>query len=116
MKFAAPILALALATLSHSALAIDEGSAAVQAIGRLNGIALACKQPALVSRTRNSVVTTAPKTRAPRAKKAAPAAAASTAQPTGAGSVGLTADVDYRYTTPSTTPSFASHAAVALAS
>jgi hypothetical protein len=63
MKLAAPLLALALTGLSHSGLAADEGTAAVQAIGRLNGIALACQQPALVSRTRNSVVTTAPKTR-----------------------------------------------------
>lgn len=63
MKLATPILALALAAASHSAFAVDEGTAAVQAIGRLNGIALACQQPALVSRTRNSVVTTAPKTR-----------------------------------------------------
>ena len=63
MKLAAPLLALALAGLSHYGIAADEGTAAVQAIGRLNGIALACQQPALVSRTRNSVVTTAPKTR-----------------------------------------------------
>ncbi len=64
MKLAAPILALTLVGASHSTLALDEGTAAVQALGRLNGIALACQQPALVSRTRNSVVTTAPKTRA----------------------------------------------------
>jgi hypothetical protein len=63
MKLAAPILALALSAAATSTLAVDEGTAAVQAIGRLNGIALACQQPALVSRTRNSVVTTAPKTR-----------------------------------------------------
>ncbi len=63
MKLAAPGLALARGAASHSAFAADEGIAAVQAIGRLNGIALACQQPALVSRTRNSVVTTAPKTR-----------------------------------------------------
>lgn len=63
MKLAAPILALALCAASHATFATDEGTAAVQALGRLNGIALACQQPALVSRTRNSVVTTAPKTR-----------------------------------------------------
>lgn len=37
--------------------------AAVSELGRLNGAALACKQPALVSRARNAVQTTAPKTR-----------------------------------------------------
>jgi hypothetical protein len=63
MKLAVPLLALALGAVSPSTFAVDEGTAAVQAIGRLNGIALACQQPALVSRTRNSVVTTAPKTR-----------------------------------------------------
>ncbi len=63
MKLAAPILALALAAAATTALAADEGTAAVQAIGRLHGIALACQQPPLVSRARNAVVTTAPKTR-----------------------------------------------------
>lgn len=63
MKTVAPILALALCAAAPAARAVDEGTAAVQAIGRLNGIALACQQPALVSRARNAVVTTAPKTR-----------------------------------------------------
>ena len=37
---------------------------AVAELGRIHGTALACKQPALVSRARNAVQTTAPKTRA----------------------------------------------------
>lgn len=41
----------------------DEGTAAVEEIGRINGAALACAQPAIVSRARNTVTTTAPKTR-----------------------------------------------------
>jgi len=65
MKITAPLLALILAALANSSMAADTdpGTVAVEALGRLNGIALACQQPALVSRTRNSVVTTAPKTR-----------------------------------------------------
>jgi hypothetical protein len=63
MKTAAPLLALALTALTQSGFAADEGTAAVNELGQLNGIALACKQPALVSRARNSIVTTAPKTR-----------------------------------------------------
>ena len=63
MKIIAPLLALSLCAIANPGLAIDESSAAVQAMGRLNGIALACQQPALVSRARNAVVTTAPKTR-----------------------------------------------------
>jgi hypothetical protein len=58
-----PLLALTLLALTHSSHAADEGTAAVTALGELNGIALACKQPALVSRARNIIVTTAPKTR-----------------------------------------------------
>ncbi|MGL4566768.1 MAG: hypothetical protein ACRCVD_15845 [Halioglobus sp.] len=61
MKIAAPLLALTLLALTHSSHAADEGTAAVTALGELNGIALACKQPALVSRARNIIVTTAPK-------------------------------------------------------
>ena len=64
MKLAASILMLALAGLSHSSLAADAGSAAIAALGQVNGIALACQQPAIVSRARNAVQTTAPKTRA----------------------------------------------------
>ncbi|MDP2881799.1 MAG: hypothetical protein Q8N89_09480 [Azonexus sp.] len=63
MKIAAPLFALFLASFAQSGLAADEGTAAVEAIGRLNGIALACQQPALVSRARNAVITIAPKTR-----------------------------------------------------
>lgn len=63
MKIFAPLLALALCAITNSSLAADEGNAAVEAIGRLNGIALACQQPALVARARNAVITIAPKTR-----------------------------------------------------
>ncbi len=55
-----------LATLSLPAAATPANpaiEAAVSELGRLNGSALACKQPALVSRARNAVQTTAPKTR-----------------------------------------------------
>lgn len=57
------LLALALATAVPLARAADEGSDAVEALGRLNGVALACNQPALVSRARNAIVTGTPKTR-----------------------------------------------------
>jgi hypothetical protein len=65
MKIAVPLLALTLATLSTNGMAADAdaGTAAVEALGRLNGVALACKQPALVARARNAVITAAPKTR-----------------------------------------------------
>lgn len=63
MKIAAPLLFLSLAALSLPGYAADEGAAAVTELGQLNGIALACKQPALVTRARNAIVTTAPKTR-----------------------------------------------------
>ena len=64
MKIIASLLALSLCAMTNSGLAAaDEGTAAVETLGRLNGIALACEQPALVSRARNAVVTTAPKTR-----------------------------------------------------
>lgn len=63
MKIIAPLLALSLCAIANTAGAADESTAAVQAMGRLNGIALACQQPALVTRARNAVVTTAPKTR-----------------------------------------------------
>lgn len=60
-----PILALLpLALLSlPPAQATDAGSAALAEIGRINGVALACSQPAISSRARNAVTTTAPKTR-----------------------------------------------------
>jgi hypothetical protein len=64
MKLAIPILILTLAGLGTNCLAADAGTAAVEALGQINGIALACRQPAIVSRARNAVQTTAPKTRA----------------------------------------------------
>ncbi len=63
MKIIAPLLVLSLCAIGNSSAAADEGGEAIQAMGRLNGIALACQQPALVSRARNAVITTAPKTR-----------------------------------------------------
>jgi len=46
------------------ALAQEAGSDAIAALGRLNGVALACSQPALNARLREIIVNTAPKTRA----------------------------------------------------
>lgn len=63
MKMFAPLLALTLCAIANGSQAADEGTAAVKAIGRLNGVALACQQPALVARARNAVITIAPKTR-----------------------------------------------------
>lgn len=63
MKIAAPLLFLALTAICNPGHASGEGTAVVTELGQLNGIALACNQPALVSRARNVVVTTAPKTR-----------------------------------------------------
>ena len=60
MKFV--ITALALALNITPALAAGEGSAAITAMGELNGVALACQQMAIASRARNSITTTAPKT------------------------------------------------------
>lgn len=48
---------------AHADPAADE-LAPVAALGRLNGVALACKQPALTARLREIVVNHAPKTRA----------------------------------------------------
>ena len=62
MKFAAA--ALALSIFAAPTFAADAGNAAITAMGEINGIALACGQPAIVSRARNAVTTTAPKTRA----------------------------------------------------
>ncbi|MDP3439219.1 MAG: hypothetical protein U0989_00515 [Azonexus sp.] len=62
MKIAAVALVLSIAALPS--FAADEGSAALIAIGEINGIALACQQPAIVSRARNAVTSSAPKTRA----------------------------------------------------
>lgn len=63
MKIATAALALTLAFVALPSSAADAGSAALAAIGEINGIALACQQPAIVSRARNAVTTTAPKTR-----------------------------------------------------
>jgi hypothetical protein len=62
MKIAAA--ALALSIFAAPTFAADAGNVAITAIGEINGIALACNQPAIVSRARNAVTTTAPKTRA----------------------------------------------------
>ena len=65
MKFALSILAATLLSLSiPQAFAVEQGVAAIEAIGKVNGMALACQQPAIASRARNAVQTTAPKTRA----------------------------------------------------
>lgn len=64
MKLAAPLLVVALAGLSGPGFAADAGNAALESLGQINGIALACQQPAIASRARNAVQTTAPKARA----------------------------------------------------
>ncbi len=64
MKFAAPILLLALAGFANASQAADAGTAAIETLGKINGTALACQQPAIVSRARNAMQTTSPKTRA----------------------------------------------------
>ena len=64
MNLALAALAAALTLSSPFAFAGDAGSTAIEALGKVNGIALACQQPAIASRARNALVTTAPKTRA----------------------------------------------------
>jgi len=65
MKFVLSTLAAALLCLStNQAFAVEEGAAAIEAIGKVNGMALACQQPAIASRARNALVNSAPKTRA----------------------------------------------------
>ncbi len=66
MKRYAGLAALAalLAAQPLTAAEASEGDAALAEIGRLNGVALACQQPAISSRARNAVTQTAPKTRA----------------------------------------------------
>ena len=64
MKFALSALAAALTLASPATFAGDAGTTAIEALGKVNGIALACQQPAVASRARNALVTTAPKTRA----------------------------------------------------
>jgi hypothetical protein len=65
MKFVLSNLAAALLSLfAAPAFAVEDGAAAIEAIGKVNGKALACQQPAIASRARNAVTATAPKTRA----------------------------------------------------
>jgi len=64
MKLATPILLLALAGFGTASQAADAGTAAIETLGKINGTALACQQPAIVSRARNAMTTSAPKTRA----------------------------------------------------
>lgn len=65
MKFVLSTLAATLLSLSISqAFAGEQGTAAIEALGKVNGMALACQQPAIASRARNAMITTAPKTRA----------------------------------------------------
>ena len=64
-RFAVAVLVFGL---TRAALAADpaanaEGLAAVEELGRINGTALACAQPAVVSRARNAVMAGAPKAR-----------------------------------------------------
>jgi len=47
----------------YQAFAGEQGIAAIEALGKVNGMALACQQPAIASRARNALVTSAPKTR-----------------------------------------------------
>ena len=61
MKFL--IFTLALALNIAPALAADDGSAAITALGEINGVALACQQMAVVSRARHAITSSAPKTR-----------------------------------------------------
>jgi len=64
MKLALTALAAALILTSPAGFAGDAGTTAIEALGKVNGIALACEQPAVASRARNALVTGAPKTRA----------------------------------------------------
>ena len=64
MKLALATLAAALTLSSPATFAGDAGTTAIEALGKVNGIALACQQPAVASRARNALVTGAPKTRA----------------------------------------------------
>ena len=64
MKLALATLATALTLSSPATFAGDAGTTAIETLGKVNGIALACQQPAIASRARNALVTGAPKTRA----------------------------------------------------
>jgi len=57
------LAAVAAALPGAAAAALPPGSDAVAQLGRLNGQALACRQPALSGKTRNALVALAPKTR-----------------------------------------------------
>lgn len=59
MKIILPLVAIALALPAHA----DEATSAIETLGKVNGVALACSQPAIASRARNAMTTTAPKTR-----------------------------------------------------
>lgn len=63
-RFLSLLSAVLLFAATGLALAQEAGSEAVAALGRLNGVALACSQPALNARLREIIVNTAPKTRA----------------------------------------------------
>ncbi len=58
-----PLLAALLCSLLLAPAAHAEAPAALTSIGFLNGMALACQQPALVARLREAVVAYAPKQR-----------------------------------------------------
>jgi hypothetical protein len=64
MKPSLTALALLIALSAAPASAAETGAAEIEALGRINGLALACQQPAIASRARNAMITTAPKTRA----------------------------------------------------
>ncbi|MGA9394322.1 MAG: hypothetical protein WCA83_05050 [Azonexus sp.] len=62
--FAAALLSVTvLPALAADAVTPDAGSAAIEAMGKVNGMALACKQPVIVTRARNAVIDIASKTR-----------------------------------------------------
>jgi hypothetical protein len=69
MKFSLSTLVAALLSVSTlpalaaDAVAPDAGNAAIEAMGKVNGMALACQQPVIVTRARNAVINIAPKTR-----------------------------------------------------
>ena len=63
MKLALATLAAALTLSSPATFAGDAGTTAIERLGKVNGIALACQQTAISSRARNALVTGAPKTR-----------------------------------------------------
>jgi hypothetical protein len=64
MKPALTALALLAVLAAAPASAAETGTAEIEALGRINGLALACQQPAIASRARNAMITTAPRTRA----------------------------------------------------